>query len=97
MRCMTELFKKKKGFRPTNSWEKKMFQLKGNAPKSNRKSEMSDHRNLRPFKFDWAGWNWLNWKDEEFHHRFQFHTAAFILLRLSGHDHSGNYNDDDYK
>lgn len=76
---MAELFKK--GVRPTNRWrKKKMFQLKANAPKSNRNSEMSDHRNLRPFKFDWAGWNWSNWKDEEFHHRFQFHTRAFIQL-----------------
>lgn len=49
---MTDLFEK--GFRPTNKWKKKkMFQLKGNASKSNRNSEMSDHRNLRPFNFDW--------------------------------------------
>lgn len=31
-----------------------MFQLKGNVTKSDRHSEMADHRNLRRFNFDRA-------------------------------------------
>lgn len=48
---MTDLFEKDSDLQIR---EKKMFQLKRNTPKSNRNSEMSAHRNLQPFKCDWA-------------------------------------------
>lgn len=53
--------------------------LKGNEPKSHRNSEMSDDRNVSPLNVTGYGWNWSNWKVEEFHYHFQFHTTAHLF------------------